>query len=145
MRYREAETGREREIEADFCVDCAPSLLVAGWRHNFSPPDVRALRAIDRGRLFKIAFQAKRRFREEDAHIYGGISWWTNQDILQIWYPSHGLHAPKGILVGAYSWNPEVGLRWGLHDTWRSARRRGTGRKVASGLKTRCPRSRWRC
>jgi monoamine oxidase len=36
-----------------------------------------------------------------DQQIYGGISW-TDHSITQIWYPSQGIHAQKGILVGAY-------------------------------------------
>jgi monoamine oxidase len=52
----------------------------------------------------KLAFQADRRFWEEDHQIYGGISW-TRRDITQIWYPSAGYHAQKGILIGAYIWS----------------------------------------
>ena len=28
------------------------------------------------------------------------------QDILQIWYPSHGIHRDKGVLLGAYTFDP---------------------------------------
>ena len=48
----------------------------------------------------KIAFQAKRRFREEDHYIYGGISWTAY--IQQIRYPANGYHRPKGVIMGAY-------------------------------------------
>jgi monoamine oxidase len=27
---------------------------------------------------------------------------WTTQDITQIWYPSHGIHGAKGVVLGAY-------------------------------------------
>ena len=47
-----------------------------------------------------MAFQAKRRFWEDDSAIYGGISW-TDTDIAQIWNPSNGYHRHKGVLVGA--------------------------------------------
>jgi monoamine oxidase len=39
--------------------------------------------------------------------IYGGISW-TTQDITQIWYPAHGIHRPKGIVLGAYTFNDAI-------------------------------------
>ena len=52
----------------------------------------------------KIAFQARRRFWEEDHAIYGGISW-TDQDITQIWYPANGYHRERGVILGAYVWD----------------------------------------
>ena len=60
----------------------------------------------------KIAFQARRRFWEEDHAIYGGISW-TDQDITQIWYPPYGYHRARGIIVGGYIWDDAPGLRYG--------------------------------
>ena len=56
-----------------------------------------------------MAFQAQRRFWE-DEQIYGGISW-TNQDITQIWYPPHGIHGSTGVILGAYTFDDERGLR----------------------------------
>ncbi len=56
----------------------------------------------------KVAFQASRRFWEQDQQIYGGISW-TSRDATQIWYPSAGLQRAKGILVGAYIWSEDLG------------------------------------
>ncbi|WP_433214295.1 HU family DNA-binding protein [Microtetraspora malaysiensis] len=52
----------------------------------------------------KTAFQAQRRWWEQDHGIYGGISW-TTRDITQMWYPSAGVHGRKGILLGAYIWS----------------------------------------
>jgi monoamine oxidase len=48
----------------------------------------------------KLGLQASERFWERE-QIYGGISW-TAQDITQIWYPSHGIHRKKGVLLAAY-------------------------------------------
>ncbi|NJR65700.1 MAG: hypothetical protein HC772_10810 [Leptolyngbyaceae cyanobacterium CRU_2_3] len=58
----------------------------------------------------KVGFQANRRFWEEDAHIYGGISW-TERDITQIWYPAVGFHQSKGVIVGAYIWDNPISKR----------------------------------
>ncbi len=101
--------GDLRAIEADYCLNSMPTHLVVGLRHNLPPRYVRALSAPGRGSLFKLAFQAKRRFWE-DEQIYGGISW-TNQDITQIWYPPHGIHGRTGIIVGAYAWDAPPGNR----------------------------------
>ena len=78
--------GEVRTVRGDYCLNSMPAHLVVGLRHNLPARYVRALSAPGRGRLVKLAFQAQRRFWE-DEHIYGGISW-TNQDITQIWYPA---------------------------------------------------------
>jgi monoamine oxidase len=104
--------GKQHEITADFCVNGAPAYLVKTWQNNFSKAYRDALSVVYPGKLFKIAFQGKRRFWEEDSQIYGGISW-TDQDILQMWYPPHGFHKKKGILLGCYQWSDVKGEAWG--------------------------------
>jgi monoamine oxidase len=102
--------GELKRLEADYCLNNIPSQILAGIENNF-PPDYRAaLNAVERGRLFKIGLQARRRFWE-DEEIYGGISW-TSQDITQIWYPSHGIFGKKGILLGAYTFGDEGGTKF---------------------------------
>jgi monoamine oxidase len=59
----------------------------------------------------KIAFQGNRRWWETDHHIYGGISW-TSRDITQVWYPSHGFHGARGVVLGAYVWTHAIGERF---------------------------------
>jgi len=93
--------GRKETLRADFCVNCIPSHLLAGISNNFPEEYRTALRYVRRGEAYKSAFQAKKRFWE-DEDIYGGISW-TNQPIQQIWYPSHGIHKPKGIVLSSYN------------------------------------------
>ena len=93
--------GSREALRADFCVSCIPSHLLAGITNNFPTQYVDALRYVRRGEAYKSAFQAKRRFWE-DEDIYGGISF-TNQPISQIWYPSHGIHKQKGVMLSAYN------------------------------------------
>jgi monoamine oxidase len=103
--------GRIETLEADYCFNNIPSQILCGIENNF-PADYRqALSGIKPGRLFKIGLQARRRFWEDEG-IYGGISW-TSQDITQIWYPSHGIFAHKGILLGAYTFGEEGGTKFG--------------------------------
>jgi len=59
----------------------------------------------------KVAFEAPRRWWESDQQLYGGISW-TDRDITQIWYPSHGFHGKKGVLLGAYISRQAPGLKF---------------------------------
>jgi monoamine oxidase len=73
---------------------------MAGIPHNFPADYAAAFTAVSRGKLMKIGFQMRERFWEKQM-IYGGISW-TTQDISQIWYPCHGIHGQKGVVLGAY-------------------------------------------
>lgn len=92
--------GEAHNLQADFCLNCIPSHLLAGIPNNFPTEYLTALLYVRRGEAYKAAFQAKERFWEKD-DIYGGISW-VNQPIQQIWYPSHGFHKQKGVLLAAY-------------------------------------------
>ena len=69
---------------------------------NNLPDDYReALAALKPGNFMKIGFQMKKRFWEDEG-IYGGATS-TNQPINTIWYPSHGIHGEKGVVLGAYA------------------------------------------
>jgi monoamine oxidase len=91
--------GREK-LAADFCLNSIPFQLMAGIPNNFPEDYASVLTLIPRGKLFKIGFQMRERFWEKQ-QIYGGVSW-TTQDITQIWYPCHGIHGKKGVVLGAY-------------------------------------------
>ena len=91
--------GRLR-LTADYCLNCIPFHLMAGIPNNFPADYAAPFTAIARGKLVKIGLQARERFWERQ-QIYGGISW-TTQDITQIWYPCHGIHGSKGVLLAAY-------------------------------------------
>ena len=98
--------GENRRIQADYCLNNIPSHLLAGIHNNFPAEYRNALGQIQRGKLLKIGFQMSRRFWEDD-DIYGGISW-TAQQIMQIWYPSHGHNSAKGVVLGAYVFDQET-------------------------------------
>ena len=77
-----------------------PPPLLGELDTDFSAERRAGLRALVSHPAGKLAFHAARRFWEEDAAIYGGISW-TTSNATQIWYPSHGLGgAGGGVLVG---------------------------------------------
>ena len=103
--------GAERTVEADYAICTIPAPVLKDIANDFSPETRSALESLEFVEAVKVAFQAKRRFWEEDAAIYGGISW-TDNDITQVWYPCNGYHRPKGVLVGAYIWGREPGLRY---------------------------------
>jgi monoamine oxidase len=96
--------------KADYVLNCIPMHLLAGIDNNFPKEYTAGFTAIPRGKLFKIGFQMKERFWEREG-IYGGISW-TLQDIQQLWYPAHGIHRQKGVVLGAYTFDPAAGEKF---------------------------------
>lgn len=106
--YRDRRTKTEGAIEADFVLVTLPLTVLGAVAADFSPRHRAAIAAATYMPAAKIAFEARRRFWEEDEQIYGGISW-TTQDITQVWYPSVGLQSARGILVGAYIWTTPIG------------------------------------
>ena len=102
-------TGQEA-VDADFAICTVPAPVLKDIPNDFSPETRAVIESITFVPAVKVAFQS-RRFWEDDHAIYGGISW-TDQDITQIWYPPYGYHRDKGILVGAYIWDEEPGLRF---------------------------------
>jgi monoamine oxidase len=103
---------REFAVEGDFALCTIPLQVLTAIPNDLSPEYKSAVAACDYVKGAKIAFQANRRFWEEDHQIYGGISW-TERDITQIWYPSDGFHTEKGILIGAYIWTDRIGEQFG--------------------------------
>ena len=93
--------GSRHSIAADYCFNCIPAHLMTGIPNNYPQDYLASMRSIRRGEAYKSAFQAKTRFWE-DEDIYGGISW-INAPISQIWYPPHGIHKAKGIILSAYN------------------------------------------
>src|SRR5712692_2234924 len=111
--YRDRQTGAETAIEAPFVLTTIPLSVLKPIDNDFSSRHKTAIAAGATRYLpaAKIAFEAKRRFWEEDEQIYGGISW-TSQDITQVWYPSTDFHGRNGIIVGAYIWSTEIGEKF---------------------------------
>ena len=70
--------------------------------------------------------------------IFGGISW-TDNEIVQIWYPSDAYHDKKGILTGAYNFS-ETAFKWGnltVEERLRRARKGASlfGKAFGAGLR----------
>jgi monoamine oxidase len=106
------ESGRAAAIEADHALCAIPLSVLGKIDTDFSPEVKAAVAACRYAKAVKIAFQADRRFWEDDHQIYGGISW-TSRDITQIWYPSSNFHGEKGILLGAYIWDDDIASHFG--------------------------------
>lgn len=95
-------SGEEQTAEGDYCICTLPLTVLHALDTDF-PDAVRgAIGAITYEPAVRAGLQFARRFWEDDEYIYGGGTY-TNLDIGEIWYPSEGYHAPKGILNGAHT------------------------------------------
>jgi len=112
------------EVSADWCVCTIPFSILGQIDHNFTGVRARAIQTMYYADGFKAGLEFRRRFWEEDEHIYGGISY-TDLPITLISYPSHDyLSSGGGVLLGAYCWGapayqfnamqPEDRMRWVL-------------------------------
>jgi monoamine oxidase len=93
--------GRPRRVDADYCACTIPLPVLRDLQTDFSPPVHAAISAAAYDGAGKIGLQFKRRFWEQDDAIYGGRSW-TDQEVGQLIYPSHGFNGGKGVLVGYF-------------------------------------------
>jgi monoamine oxidase len=99
-------SGQRTALEADFVICTIPLSVLEHIPADFASPVKDAIGRAAKAYFpaVKVTFQSPHRWWEVDQQLYGGISW-TSRDITQIWYPSHGFHEKKGILVGAYIWD----------------------------------------
>jgi len=102
-----ANGGAEHSASADWCVCTIPLSILGQIPMNVGAPMQAAIRALPYASSVKLGLQFKRRFWEEDDHIYGGITF-TDLPITTIGYPSHGYHSEKGVLLGGYLWGTEA-------------------------------------
>ena len=94
-------------IEADYCICTIPLPVLSNIEHNFQSEISRAIDYVPYINTGKIRLQFKRRFWEEDEHIYGGITH-TNNELTQIFYPSNDYLDKKGVLIGYYNFNDKA-------------------------------------
>jgi len=101
--YEDTHTpGTRLKARADWCLCTIPLPILAQIPMNVGPAMASAISAVPYASSVKVGLQFKRRFWEEDEHIYGGITY-TDLPITTISYPSTGFHGSgKGVLLGAY-------------------------------------------
>jgi monoamine oxidase len=103
--YEDTQTpGSPLQATADWCVCTIPLSILAQIPMNVGTPLASAISAVPYASAVKVGLQFKRRFWEEDEHIYGGITY-TDLPITNIGYPNTGYFGGgKGVLLGAYIW-----------------------------------------
>lgn len=106
------EFGAAQSEVADYCICSIPATVLSNISNDFSSQHASAINGFTYTQSGKLAFQSAR-FWEQQQFIYGGISW-TDQDITQIWYPSHQPGQEQGIIVGAYTFGQAQGNRFSV-------------------------------
>lgn len=95
-----------RTEQADWCVCTLPLSVLSQIGPTVSPAKAAAIDAVPYSAAVKVGLQFRRRFWEQDEHIYGGISY-TDLPIRLISYPSTGYQSDgPGVLLGAYAFGP---------------------------------------
>lgn len=123
--YRDTRTGKTTLVRADYCLSNMPLPKLAQIKTNLSDDFKQAITYARIGALYKLGWQANRRFWEEAPYnIYGGISY-TDSSITQMWYPSNDYQSQRGVVAGSYSYyeQAEAFGRMSLAERIRAARR----------------------
>lgn len=101
-----AKGGAKQTARADYCVCTIPATVLSQIPMNVGGKLTTAIGNLPYLAAVKVGLQMKRRFWEEDDHIYGGITY-TDQSINRISYPSTDYFSSgKGVLLGAYMFGP---------------------------------------
>jgi monoamine oxidase len=112
--YRDLVSGKNETVSADYCICALPLTILKTMDTDFSPKLKAAIDGCSYDSAYKIAWES-RRFWEQEANIYGGISF-LRQPVDTVWYPSASLFSETGIVVGGYG--IENGTKFGnLPDT----------------------------
>lgn len=101
--WRDRKTGARQVLQADFAVVTVPLNILAKIDNNFDKPVKAAIANVPYDYSNKIGFDAPRFWEKQQ--IYGGISFVGGETNL-VWYPSAGLHTPRGMLLACYGSGP---------------------------------------
>ena len=103
--YLDTRSKKPVEVSGDYVVLCLPLNLVARLDINISPELMAAVKDVTYSNSAKMGLQMKRRFWEEDDHIFGGHLY-SNLPLGEFSYPSNDYYTKKGVLLGLYANGP---------------------------------------
>ena len=102
--YQDTATGKGASVGADYCLCALPLSVLRQIDTDFSDKFKQAVAAVAYAPVGKIGLQMKRRFWEEDEHLYGGHILTDLKGINTISMPSYGWQKKKGVLLGYYQY-----------------------------------------
>jgi len=100
--FKDTLSGKVSSVSADYCLCAIPLSVLRNIDTDFSDKFKQAVKAVAYAPVGKIGLQMKRRFWEEDDHIYGGHVLTDIKGINTISLPSTGWQKKKGVLLGYY-------------------------------------------
>ena len=103
--YLDTKSKQKKKANADFVVICLPLNLMVRLDINLAPNILAAAKEVTYSNSAKMGLQMKRRFWEEDDHIFGGHLY-SNLPLGEFSYPSNDYHTKKGVLLGLYANGP---------------------------------------
>ncbi|GJI98632.1 monoamine oxidase [Duganella caerulea] len=102
--YKDTGSGKVASIGADYCLVAMPLSVLRQIDTDFSDKFKKAVATVAYAPVGKIGLQMKRRFWEEDEHLYGGHILTDLKGINTISMPSYGWQKKKGVLLGYYQY-----------------------------------------
>ncbi|WUR12620.1 flavin monoamine oxidase family protein [[Empedobacter] haloabium] len=102
--FKDSASGKAQTVAADYCLCTLPLSVLRMVDTDFSEKFKGAIKAVAYAPVGKIGLQMKRRFWEEDDHIYGGHVLTDIPGINTISLPSSGWQKKKGVLLGYYNY-----------------------------------------
>ncbi|SFM38816.1 flavin monoamine oxidase family protein [Rugamonas rubra] len=102
--FKDTRSGKAGKLAADYCLCTIPLSVLRNIDTDFSDKFKQAVKAVAYAPVGKIGLQMKRRFWEEEDHIYGGHVLTDLQGINTISLPSTGWQKKKGVLLGYYNY-----------------------------------------
>jgi monoamine oxidase len=103
--YLDTKSNKKVEVSGDYVALCLPLNLIARLNINLSPELMTTVKEVNYSNSAKMGLQMKRRFWEEDDHIFGGHLY-SNLPIGEFSYPSYDYFTRKGVLLGLYANGP---------------------------------------
>jgi monoamine oxidase len=101
--WQDLKTGAAKQEQADWCVCTIPASVLGQIEVQVGDKMKAAIKAVGYSTQAKIGLEFKRRFWEEDDHIYGGHSF-TSQPISLISYPNNKFFSDgPAVLLGAFA------------------------------------------
>jgi monoamine oxidase len=99
---KDTASGKLSTVSADYVLCTIPLSVLRTIDADFSQKFKAAMKAVSYAPVGKIGLQMKRRFWEEDDHIYGGHVLTDMKGINTISLPSTGWQQKKGVVLGYY-------------------------------------------
>jgi len=122
--------GQRRSVTADYCLAAIPLSVLRNIDLACSDKFKQAITGVSYALVGKIGLQMKRRFWEENHHIYGGHIYTDNPEIGSITLPSTGYQSQKGVLLGYYQFGANAAKVSAMTPAQRQAFAAAAGQKI---------------